>query len=202
MTEESNTDQEATAVDRLRAYLATISPGPVSDTDELERLLAASWDEFTGDDSGMEGYKLLKRIEDVAWTPPTLTFAIERDGGTVMGSTRAELQCWEIDLERKTAIVAKTGHRQLRPMAQRIYIKPLVERAIAAMRSGERDELVWWHDDGTVSLNTTLIFHGGSAVRMTLEERRKRLREAVAGVLVKEGWGRLGKDSFRPPTTG
>jgi hypothetical protein len=103
------------------------------------------------------------------------------------------------EVEARTATLTKAGHRQLRPMAQRLYIRPLAERIVAAIRSGREDDLVWWHDDGTVSLNTTLIFPAGSAVRMTLEGRRKRLREAVAGVLVKEGWGRLGRDVFRPP---
>lgn len=186
-------------VGRLRAHLATIQPSELADTADLERLLAASWDEFTGDDGGMEGYKLLGRIEDVTWQPPKLTFTIERHGGTVMGSTRAELQHWEVNVEQKTAVIVKCGHRQLEPMAERIYIKPLVESILAATRSGSGNELVEKHEDGTFSLNTTLIFPKGSAVNMTLEGRRKRLREAVAGVLLKEGWERLGKDIFRPP---
>lgn len=96
----------------------------------------------------------------------------------------------------KTATLAKTGHRQLRPMAKRIYIKPLVERILDAIRLGKEDDLVSWHHD-EVFVNTTTIFPKGSAVRMTLEGRRKRLRDAVAGVLLKEGWERLGNDCFR-----
>jgi hypothetical protein len=83
-----------TGVDRLRIYLATLPPGPISDPAALERLLAACWDEFTGDYGGMEGYKLLGRMEDVTWGPPVLSFSVERHGGTVMGSSRAELQGW------------------------------------------------------------------------------------------------------------
>jgi hypothetical protein len=49
------------------------------------------------------------------------------------------------DLENKTATLAKSAHRQLRPMAS--------------------------------SLNRRLIFPDGSAVRTTLEGRRKRLRD-------------------------
>jgi hypothetical protein len=188
-----------TWIDRLRAHLATVQPGELADTTDLERLLAGSWDEFTGDDGGMKGYKLLGRIEDVTWQPPKLTFTIERHGGTVMGSTRAELQHWEVNVELKTAVIVKCGHRQLMPMAKRIYIKPLVERIVAAIHGGCGNELVEKHDDGTFSLKTTLIFPKGSAVNMTLEGRRKRLREAVAGVLLKDGWERLGKDIFRPP---
>ena len=54
-----NENEKVTGVDRLRAHLATILPGKITDTSDLERLLAASWDEFSGDYGGMEGYKLL-----------------------------------------------------------------------------------------------------------------------------------------------
>ena len=37
-----------------RAHLATILPGKITDTSDLERLLTASWDEFSGDYGGME----------------------------------------------------------------------------------------------------------------------------------------------------
>lgn len=63
-----------------------LAPGPISDTTELERLLAAYWDELNGDDGGMEGYKLLGRMEAVVWKP-ILSFRIERHGGTVIGSS-------------------------------------------------------------------------------------------------------------------
>ena len=47
--------EQETGVDRLWAYLTTTQLGPVADSATLERLLAACWDEFTGDDGGMEG---------------------------------------------------------------------------------------------------------------------------------------------------
>jgi hypothetical protein len=59
--------EEPTGVGRLRAHLATIHPGELADTSDRERLLAASWGEFTGDDGGKEGYTLPGRIEDVTW---------------------------------------------------------------------------------------------------------------------------------------
>ena len=47
----------------------------------------------------------LGRMEKVEWQPPYLTFSIERHGATVKGSTRAELQNWQVD----------TSHRSLNP---------------------------------------------------------------------------------------
>jgi hypothetical protein len=144
----------------------------------------------------MEGYKLLNRMEDVTWKPPKLTFTIGRHGGTVMGSSRVELQHWEIDRANREAIFGKTGHRQQRPTAKRVYIRPLVARILAAIHEGSESQLVLRHEDGRVSLNTTRIFPKGSAVKMTLEGWRKRLREAVARVLLKEGMGALGERRF------
>ena len=186
----------------LVTYLATIPPGPIPDPGDLERRLAACWHEFRGDDGGMTGQKLLGRMEEVVWEPPILTFKIERHGGTVHGSSRAELQHWEVNLRQETAIIVKHGHRQLKPMAQRIYIKPLVDKILEAIRIGSESELVSKYADGTVAVKTTAIFPTGSAVRMTLEGRRKRLREGVASALLKEGWLRLGPDIFRPPISG
>ena len=192
-----NGNQRTPALDHLHRHCAALPPGPVADVRTQERLLADCWDDLVADDGGMEGYKLLNRMEAVAWNSPTLRFKIERHGGTVMGSSRAEMQHWEVDLEKKTATLAKAGHRQLRPLARRIYIKPLVARILDAVRSGKENGVVSYHDDGKVFVNTTNIFPTRSAVRMTLEVRRKRLRDAVAGVLMKEGWECLGPDCFR-----
>jgi len=75
---------------QLLEYLVSIQAGPISDTAQLETLLAACWDEFAGSEAeGMAGYKLHGRVDDVHWDSPVLTFVIERHGETVLGSTRA-----------------------------------------------------------------------------------------------------------------
>lgn len=51
----------------------------------------------------MEPYKLIGRMESVTWTPPILTFRIERHSGTVNGSVYAEMQCWDVDCEQMSA---------------------------------------------------------------------------------------------------
>ena len=42
----------------LKQHLATIPAGPISNRAALEKLLGESWDQFTGDNGGMAGYKL------------------------------------------------------------------------------------------------------------------------------------------------
>jgi hypothetical protein len=77
----------------LQEMLRGLQPGEVSDPAPVATLLAKCWDELPGsEDAGMRGYKLLGRMEDVRWDPPTIRFAIERHGATTLGSTRAEVQ--------------------------------------------------------------------------------------------------------------
>ena len=83
-------------MDQLCNYLERIPLGEIKNTTELEKALAGCWDDFTGDSGGMTPSKLHDRMEEVFWEPPILDFVIERHGGTVMGSTRAELQYWTI----------------------------------------------------------------------------------------------------------
>lgn len=101
----------------LVKYLESLQTGSISDTSELERLLAICWDQFEGDYGGMEDYKLLGRMEDVTWDPHThiLTFKIERHGGTVMGSSRAEIQRWKVDVNKMTVGHEISGHRRRVP---------------------------------------------------------------------------------------
>jgi hypothetical protein len=79
-------------MDELMNYLKNLEPGPVEMTTHLERLLAEVWDDLGGDNGGMAGIKLIRRMEQVEWHRPILIFLIERHGGTVLSSTRAELQ--------------------------------------------------------------------------------------------------------------
>ena len=101
----------------LRNYLMSIIRGAIKNTAELERLLAGCWDEFEGSETeGMAPYKLHGRMEDVVWDPPNLFFTLERHGETVLGSTRAELHNWKINIQDETANCYESGHRQVYPM--------------------------------------------------------------------------------------
>ena len=86
-------------LNELRQFVTLCPPGPIQDTRTLSQLLAACWDDLEGGRvHGMNAGKL-RRLEKAQWKPPTLEFLIERHGGTMMGSTRAELQLWEIHIE-------------------------------------------------------------------------------------------------------
>jgi hypothetical protein len=175
-------------IDNLRTFLATLPPGPIPDATELERLLAACWHELAANHGGMEGRKLLGRMEDVAWNPPLLTFTIERHGGTVMGSTRATLQEWTVNVEASTAHRIEARSRQVRPMKGRLDVRPLADEIAQLIVSRKKDERLRWADDGSVRVLIGKVLPEGSAVKETLAGRRKRFRAALRERLVMVKW--------------
>ena len=166
-------------MDELKDYLNSLEPGPVEETTHLERLLAEVWDDLGGDNGGMAGHKLIGRMEDVQWNPPLLTFVIERHGGTVLGSTRAELQRWTVDLDRQTATCQRTGHRQLSPMAKRVDVGSIADQIASRIVGGEADDRLTWLKDGRVRVEMGRIFPAQSGYKQTVQGRRRRLREAL-----------------------
>ena len=189
-------NEAALARTQPRLHCAALPPGPVADVSTLDRLLAAAWDDLVSDHDGMEGYKLLSRMESVIWNPPLLSFVIERHGGTVLGSTRAELQHWHVDVEKGIATLGKVGWRQKRPSTKRFPMKQIVAEIIDSIQQGQDDDRLQWDRPNKVKLKTCELFPRGSAYRMTLDARRKAFRSLVAAVLIKEGWGQLGYDVF------
>jgi hypothetical protein len=124
------------SLDALRNYLVDTPPGRFSKTCTLqvESLLSRCWDHFGGSrDGGMTAEKLIGRTEDLEWSPPRLTFNIERHAGAVSGSTTATIQRWVVDLERETAALIEngSGSGQIIPMHRHID-----EGSIAAELAG------------------------------------------------------------------
>src|SRR5438445_9081548 len=94
----------------------------------------------------------LHRAEDLLWKPPFLSFTIERHGATVLGSSRAELQDWMVNLHLETARCAGGRYRQLWPTASRLYVKPIAARVLNAVQQGPaascdlvKDGIVVWN---------------------------------------------------------
>src|SRR5713101_6308502 len=117
--------------DELRSYLATLQPGPVTDTSDIQRLLARCWNEFTGDDGSMEGYKLLNRMESASWEPPVISFQIERHGSTVLASSHAALQRWTLNVDALSRKCESGDHREVKPMQSRQDVCPFAKEIAA-----------------------------------------------------------------------
>ena len=173
----------------LRDLLKGIRPGRIEDSGDLEKALAACWDDLGGDVGGMKPEKLHNRMEEVEWNPPILTFQIERHGGAVMGSSRAEMQHWEVDIDRQVCLLNYVGRRQLRPMQPRLNVTPLTEEIARLIEAREQDDRLKWYDDGRVRVLIGEILPETSAVKETLANRRKRFWAALDDCL-RLGWER------------
>jgi hypothetical protein len=184
-------------MDKLMDHLKSLDPGLVKVTTHLERSLAEVWDDLDGgNEAGMTGHKLVGQMEQVEWSPPKLIFVIERHGGTVLGSIRADLQRWTVDLEQRTATCERTGHRQLSPMAKRIDVEPIADEIAGMILSGEPDDRLVWLPDGRVRVEMGKIFPEGSGYKQTVQGRRTRLRRALIDRLSTRGWVHLGRNRF------
>lgn len=185
---------EETQYQRLRQFLAKLRPGQVPSNmrPELVELLQDCCDMFSGSaEEGMEAYKL-QRMEDPEWHPPSLAFTIERHGGTAMGSSRAELQSWFVDLDRRVAECEVTGYRQLSPRAAGVDVKPIADELTTLIISGTQDERLQWSAGGHVRVRSGRIFGADFVPKQTLEGRRKRLVKAMEERLAPHGWHRRG----------
>ena len=173
----------------FRDYMFKLSTGPVADFGAIELWLAALWASFSGSsEGGMRAHKLRNRTEEMEWNPPVLAFRIERHGGTVNGSTRAEVQHWEIDVDASTATLVHVGRRQVEGMARRVDVRPLADEIFSKIIAGEEDPRLKWIDDKTVRVKIGEIISSVDVKKQTLAGRRKRFREYLESRLRQEGW--------------
>ena len=182
-----------TNLEQLQDFLEAIAPGSVTDRSvvgTLEQMLGDCWHLLTGDEGGMTGRKLLYRTEDMCWNSPLLTFKIERHGGASLGSTRAEMQSWTVDINGATATYdRRSSYRQLVPNSPRLNVVPLAERAVSMILANQDDDcLKWSKDRGRVTIRTGKIIPAEDTVKQTLADRRKRLAKQLRERLEGEGW--------------
>jgi hypothetical protein len=172
----------------LKNFLSKLQPGPIDDTTALEPLLEQEWDSINDSDfGGMQAYKLIGRLEKVQWQSPYLTFSIERHGATVNGSTRAELQTWQVDITRWTAQIVSTGRRQLYRTTKRLDVREPVKRIADAILNNLESPSLKRYPDGRVKvLIGTIIPPDG--YQQTVAGRRKRFRALLEKLLAERGW--------------
>lgn len=192
---------------RLRAAVADLPPSTVESEAvvRVEEALAAAWDFLDGSPGGgMQGYKVIGRTEDMRWEPPFLRFRIERHGAVMMGSTRAEIQAWEVDLEGATASWEEAGVRQVRKPSARVTAKQIQRMArdvATAMRAGVEHPCVEWRRSGLVRVDASEVVKGdGLAAKETMTNRRGKLRTALESELEPHGWVETSPHFWRPPS--
>ena len=159
--------------DQIKDILSALPAGKISDTDALESLLEAEWDNLQGSDAGgMQANKLNGRIEDLSWEPPCITFSIKRHGATVKGSTRGEVQDWEIDTSSWKATYSERYY-QVYASQKPFDAKPLAENIANMIIHGQQSSSLKRYPDGRVKvLIGTIIPEGLLEADKTVAGRR------------------------------
>jgi len=189
-------DEHASELSALREFLSRCRPGKISGVDELVTVLAQCWDQFDGAaQEGMAADKL-DRVEDVEWDPPKLRFQIERHGGTVKSSSRAELQRWTVNLDTQHATVVKNGYRSVRPMQPRLDVALLADEISRLIVEHKKNSQLKWSNENEVKILIGKIIPEDSAVKQTVAGRRKRFRKCLEQRLSPHGWIELRANSY------
>jgi hypothetical protein len=213
--------QVATSVASVEALKNFTSSLPASgemsakQTDELIRHLAEAWDELAGTSDQKTFAAKLQRAKNLSWNPPLVTFTLERHGGTVQGSTRAELHHWEVNVEVGAARITSIGARQLHAPAKRMDIGRLARETAHRIISGANHPSLQWRAEGAhvVILIAELIPEENA---QTTASRRERFRAELDRLMKEAGWeradqgnrigfrklGLIGADSRRPTLPG
>ena len=175
----------------LKEYLAGISSGRITDVDTVVDLLASIWPDLPGSDEHAMASRKLARAEALKWEPPHLSFIIERHGGTVMGSTRAELQKWTLNVSTGAVDCDElNSYRQLAARDAPLRVGPLAEEiAKAICKSRDDPRLKWFPDRRSVRVLVGDFITG--QFKQTEEGRRKRFRLALEERLKPAGWQRV-----------
>lgn len=184
-------------LEKLRTGLASMPPGKLADEDALRIAhdLAQCWNDLIGsNDGGMAAYKLFDgrgnlRAEDTRWDPPVLKFQIERHGGLVLGSTRGEIQRWEINVSEGAARIVSTGRRQLVAMDARMDVKPLARDAAAMIIAGREAPQLKWASPNRVRIVTSKVIPKTNS--QTTAGRRQRYLNELEQLLSAQGWRRI-----------
>ena len=175
----------------LRDLLSNIPPGHLSDGDCLQVLaeLSKCWESIPGSDVKSTSADKLRRAEEVCWSPPILSFTLERHGGTVQGSSRASLHYWEVDTEQPEARIVKTSIRQLSPKAQVMDIEKMANEIATLILNGVDDRRVTWLEDRQrVQVNIGEVIP--ETKPQTTQGRRKRFRVILASLMSEANWTR------------
>jgi hypothetical protein len=186
-------DQQLERLDQLKRLLPQQPSGRLAEgtASEVESLLIGCWQLLGGfKQESTSADKLFGRMENIRWEPPYVMFQIERHGGTVMGSSRAEIHDWSVNLETATASCSTGRFRQLRPHAAALDVAPLVEKVAQGIDAGESSPDLKWLAPDRVRVNIGQIIPD-NCPKQTLQGRRRRFKQTLEPRLAQLGWYRL-----------
>jgi len=185
-------------LDQIRKFLESQPAGPLSPeiSSSVMGMVIGVWDLLPNSALHATSAYKIGRAEDVHWEPPVLSFVLERHGATAMGSTRAELHLWRLNLETGNLEGDTTRYRQLYPRAKSLNVNPIAENLAKAIISKDTsDERLDWKNSNRVKLRMALIIPDDTHAR-TVVDRRKRFRKALNEILLPNGWKEVRPNNY------
>lgn len=183
----------------LKQYLEKLPTGEIENPQELESVFWELVDVLIGGEAAINIIKLTQRPEKIMWAPPVLQFDIERHGGMKMGSSRAEIQRWTLDVHAEKVCHENVGYRQLEKRLSPLKVEPLVEEVVRLVKKRVDDERLNWKKDGSVKINVGKIIPNTCSAQ-TLAGRRKRFRKQLIEKMETLGWYECSVHLYRQRT--
>jgi hypothetical protein len=152
----------------------------------LERLRGL-WSQLSGSSYENTTPDKLCRAESLDWQRPNLSFCLERHGGTVNGSSRADVHYWVVDLQKGSAAIEREGYRQLDPRSPPLNTKALAAELADLILQGVDDPRLEWQD-GRTSVILVMNEIIPETYARTTQDRRKRFRSQMKEVMEERGW--------------
>ena len=118
----------------------------------------------------------------------------ERHGGLVNGSTRAEVQKWEIDLDHETASLVGIRRRQIIPMAPRLDVKAIAAEIETIINEQREEGRVKGLAANRVRILTGEVIPATN--QRTTASRRKSFALELERLLLPLGWRRTSRNSL------
>ena len=185
------------AIKPLRDYLEKLSAGTALDVKQVADLLSSCRASLEGSNATkMRGDKLW-RIEEPEWNPPFLDFSIERHGQTVMGSSRASLYRWRVNVREGSATIVGEKRRQLHTMDKRLDVRPIAEAVADAIINTKDDARISIGKNGTIKLKIANIIPATKS--QTTSSRRSRFRKYLNEMIAPHGWKELRANIYYQP---
>jgi hypothetical protein len=168
--------------------LNKLGPGPISESnkDEVLALLSNCWMTLQGSGSHRTSVNKLHRAEKLSWDGSKLSFILERHGGTVNGSSRADLHYWEVDPVSKHADMIKEGRRQLYPMSPKMNVNAKAKEVADRILAGDEHETLQWKTADHVVVKIGNVIP--ETYQSTTTDRRRRFRAELERIMLSENW--------------
>jgi hypothetical protein len=182
-------------IQKLRAALHGVQQGKIENTEagSVIALLAECWNLLEGASEESMSELKLHRAEQLSWNPPVLSFTMERHGATVLGSKRAELQNWAVNLDTGTADCTEGGYRQLIRATPELDVTSIVARVCEAVQEGPgqcalvKEGILVWHGEQQVEIKHGRLIPD-IGFQQTVAGRRRRFRQKLTDGLSELGW--------------